>query len=828
MVNRRARSPGKLTQLNTQGQVSTKPGAAVDPNAGIWFAASRSLRQAGRTLSAMADRAMKRQQAADLKSAQQSGERAGYSADLGTGIGSGSSEIGQRLMGDLQKDFDLSPEQAAGFVGNLAHESGGFQTLQEVDPTVAGSRGGFGYAQWTGDRRKQFEDFAKKNNLDPSSYEANYGFLKFELTNTKEGQFLDQLRKAGDARSAADIVSNNFLRPGIPNMESRYKWADRFAGANGGQAGLAGTGRPSSSGPALALRRGDTPMGEAYAAAQNRAISRRLPIEVSQQLDALYEENKDDPAALTQAFDEAENTVLGKIGHLTGNDPEAILFVQQTFAKKRFGYEKSARAAEDARVRDGELSDYNQTIGDAVNGLQKQAYLAANDEEAGESLSVSINENLASVESALDAGVISPQAAKRDRAAILGAVTFGRIDGAFDALPDAESKTAFVEELKDRWANGDEFLKDLSLEKIQYLEGKYTSAISREKKATTAAVKLSRQKMRSMVNDDVASKRKTGVGLSIDGQELSFDQVKSTLGEEFATKWQHDRQIASGIYNATASLDVMSASEIVAHIQGLEPKAGASGFTDQATIHDTAQKEAQRILKQRKEDPALAVDNAFDELQPIREQAYEGDPVAMEELIKGRLDAQEAIGISDYAKAPLTNSELQIISAPVAGAVDRQTWDQLFSKVDETYGPYADEVMTQILHWKGLHKEAATVATSMLRQVKLGERPSRLVAKTSDQKMGALETETAMDGGFETIKWKASPNNSQINHLLANPDLADQFDDKFGSGASDFYFKAQERSKQQTQAYVDDLASEGISINEDGSENYDPAKDKAQ
>nr|WP_321482720.1 phage tail tip lysozyme [uncultured Cohaesibacter sp.] len=933
--------------MNTQGQVSTKPGAAVDPNAGIWFAASRSLRQAGRTLSVMADRAMKRQQATDLKSAQQSGERAGYSADLGTGVGSGNSEIGQRLMGDLQKDFDLSPEQAAGFVGNLAHESGGFQTLQEVDPTVAGSRGGFGYAQWTGDRRKQFEDFAKRNNLDPSSYEANYGFLKFELTNTKEGQFLDQLRKAGDARSATEIVSNSFLRPGIPNMESRYKWAERFAGANGGQVaqhrantkklssgGLPdstgqivgrtdegrpivrnvdgsvstertitvtdkringgkptniptmyggkivddetasdiiaknkgidpdtgrklssynsiseaeaaaaarskqlgkqidkvrpGTGRPSSSGPALALRRGDTPMGEAYAAAQNRAISRRLPIEVSQQLDALYEENKDDPAALTQAFDEAENTVLGKIGHLTGNDPEAILFVQQTFAKKRFGYEKSARAAEDARVRDGELSDYNQTIGDAVNGLQKQAYLAANDEEAGESLSVSINENLASVESALDAGVISPQAAKRDRAAILGAVTFGRIDGAFDALPDAESKTAFVEELKDRWANGDEFLKDLSLEKIQYLEGKYTSAISREKKATTAAAKLSRQKMQSMVNDDVASKRKTGVGLSIDGQELSFDQVKSTLGEEFATKWQHDRQIASGIYNATASLDVMSASEMQSHLQALQPKAGASGFTDQATIHDTAQKEAQRILKQRKEDPALAVDNAFDELQPIREQAYEGDPVAMEELIKGRLDAQEAIGISDYAKAPLTNSELASVAMPVAGEVDRQTWNEMFAQLNETYGPYADEVMAQILHWKGLHKDVAAAVTQYMEHAALGQKPSRIQGNAQVQKIDAVTSEQAMKGGFGAVQWKAIPNYEQINLLLSNPDLSGRFDDKFGAGASVFYSNAQEQSRHQTELYRQNMERQGISINEDGSENYDPTKDKAQ
>ena len=522
MMNRRARSPGKLTQLNTQGQVSTKPSAAVDPNAGIWFAASRSLRQAGRTLSAMADRAMKRQQAANLKSAQQSGEQAGYSADLGTGVGSGNSEIGQRLMGDLQKDFDLSPEQAAGFVGNLAHESGGFQTLQEVDPTVAGSRGGFGYGQWTGDRRKQFEDFAKKNNLDPSSYEANYGFLKFELTNTKEGRFLDQLRKAGDARSAAEIVSNNFLRPGIPNMESRYKWADRFAGANGGQAGLAGTGRPSSSGPALALRRGDTPMGEAYAAAQNRAISRRLPIEVSQQLDALYEENKDDPVALTQAFDEAENAVLGKIGHLTGNDPEAILFVQQTFAQKRRVYEKSVRAAEDARVRDGERSDYDDTLKASRTSLQRQAYLTGNDEEAGADLEVSINESLASISEALEAGLISPEVAKRDRKAVLDTVTLARVDGVFDSLPDVGSKEAFVEGLKDRWTKEEEPFKDLSLEQVQALERKYAGAISQEKRLTTASSKLEVQRMRSMVDDDLASIRGTGVGLSINGEGVDL------------------------------------------------------------------------------------------------------------------------------------------------------------------------------------------------------------------------------------------------------------------------------------------------------------------
>lgn len=837
MVNRRARSPGKLTQLNTQGQVSTKPGAAVDPNAGIWFAASRSLRQAGRTLSAMADRAMKRQQAADLKSAQQSGERAGYSADLGTGS---TLQISDELRTGIQATaaaLEVSPEDLATVIS--------YETKGTFDPSIKGPT-----TKWGTHRGLiQFgEPQAKKygvdwNNPIASQLGENGAIVRYlRDAGVKPGMGLLDIYSAINAGQVGRPNASDEAAGGVPGtvrdkVEQQMEAHKARAAQLFAERHVAGTGRPSSSGPALALRRGDTPMGEAYTDAQNRAISRRLPIEVTQQLDALYEDHKDDPAELAAAFDEAENAVLGRIGQLTGNDPESIAFAKQTFAKKRFGYEKSARAAEDARVRDGELSDYNQTIGDAVNSLQKQAYLAANDEEAGESLSVSINENLASIESALDAGVISPQAAKRDRVAILDAVTFGRIDGAFEALPDAESKTAFVEELKDKWANGDEFLKDLSLEKIQYLEGKYTSAISREKKATTAAAKLSRQKMRSMVNDDVASKRKTGVGLSIDGQELSFDQVKSTLGEEFATKWQHDRQIASRVYNATSGLDVMSSTEMLTHLQALEPKAGASGFTDQATIHDTAQKEAQRILKQRKEDPALAVDNAFDELQPIREQAYEGDLVAIEELIKGRLDAQEAIGISDYAKAPLTNSEALSLLAPLPDHPTKEEWLAEAAKWDRIYGPYSDEVQDQLLHSKGVPKAILEEARAYLKNQQMGNRPSRLETKAADAKASAVEPEQAMNGwAYNKVQEQAAyneevddlqsrrdqrgraipferpadtlwPNTAAITALIQNPDQTADFDKAFGDGAAAYYLEKHQEDQQQLQQYLDARAS---------------------
>lgn len=138
--------------------------------------------------------------------------------------------IAARLATDLQRDFGLTYEQALGVVGNLAHESGGFNTLQEISPLVAGSRGGYGYAQWTGPRRRNFERYARDNNLDPASYEANYGFLKHEIeTDPYERRQFMRVKQAKTAEEATRIVSENYLRPGIPHMDSRLAWAGELA-----------------------------------------------------------------------------------------------------------------------------------------------------------------------------------------------------------------------------------------------------------------------------------------------------------------------------------------------------------------------------------------------------------------------------------------------------------------------------------------------------------------------------------------------------------------------------------------------------------------------
>ncbi len=139
-------------------------------------------------------------------------------------------DAGKRLMKDLMRDFKLTKEQAAGVVGNLDYETGGFKFMQEIKPIVPGSKGGYGFAQWTGPRRVAFEAYATANKLDPSSYEANYGFLKHELANTSEGDVIGALRGAKTSDAAAILFSNEFLRPAseTANLQGRSLRAMRY------------------------------------------------------------------------------------------------------------------------------------------------------------------------------------------------------------------------------------------------------------------------------------------------------------------------------------------------------------------------------------------------------------------------------------------------------------------------------------------------------------------------------------------------------------------------------------------------------------------------
>jgi hypothetical protein len=131
-----------------------------------------------------------------------------------------------KLIDDLKSQFGMTTEQAAGFVGNLWHETGGFKFMQELKPTVEGSKGGLAFAQWTGERRDDFENLLKElGDLPAESYEGNWAMISEEF-DTTEKSALNKILNTDSVVEAAKATSNHYLRPGKPQLNKRVSAAE--------------------------------------------------------------------------------------------------------------------------------------------------------------------------------------------------------------------------------------------------------------------------------------------------------------------------------------------------------------------------------------------------------------------------------------------------------------------------------------------------------------------------------------------------------------------------------------------------------------------------
>lgn len=128
------------------------------------------------------------------------------------------------LIERLSKDLNISVEAASGIVGNLASETGDFKHLQELNPVVPGSRGGAGWAMWTGPRRKDFEAFTGGDTTNP---EANYAYLVHDLKDNYP-QVLAQLQQTNNPLAAAKIIHDKFLIPGVPHLRKSAVRSQQF------------------------------------------------------------------------------------------------------------------------------------------------------------------------------------------------------------------------------------------------------------------------------------------------------------------------------------------------------------------------------------------------------------------------------------------------------------------------------------------------------------------------------------------------------------------------------------------------------------------------
>ena len=123
----------------------------------------------------------------------------------------------------------IPPHIAQGMVANMIAESGLNPGINEINPTVEGSRGGFGLNQWTGPRRVHFEQFAASRGSSLDDPNTQLDFTLWELQNTERGA-MEALQSAQTPEEAARIYSERFLRPGTPHLDRRIAEATRLAG----------------------------------------------------------------------------------------------------------------------------------------------------------------------------------------------------------------------------------------------------------------------------------------------------------------------------------------------------------------------------------------------------------------------------------------------------------------------------------------------------------------------------------------------------------------------------------------------------------------------
>lgn len=114
------------------------------------------------------------------------------------------------VVRNLSKDIGLTLPVAAGLVGQFGFESEEFETYHEKG--VPADKGGVGWAQWTGPRRREFEAYCAGRGLDPRTAEASYGFLLAELKGSY-ASFTSKLRACVTVEDACRLAHRLYETP---------------------------------------------------------------------------------------------------------------------------------------------------------------------------------------------------------------------------------------------------------------------------------------------------------------------------------------------------------------------------------------------------------------------------------------------------------------------------------------------------------------------------------------------------------------------------------------------------------------------------------------
>lgn len=323
--------------------------------------------------------------------------------------------------------------------------------------------------------------------------------------------------------------------------------------------------------------------------------------------------------------------------------------------------------------------------------------------------------------------------------------------------------------------------------------------ISKAERASRSRFEGQRENLKQQLDDDVESIRRSG-----QGGEPDLETARRVLEPNQINRYFLNRAEAEMEHRAVSDLPTLGNGQITQRLNEIAPKPGEDFYEAKAKVYDKAKKMADDLMEWRDVDPARSVD-MIPEVRKAAEaaSANPGDPGAIQELSRARIDAQAKVGVPEGRRSPITKAEAKVMMAPIRGLEGKSLADAMqgvMASLEQQYGPYAHAAGVAAVEQVVQNRDIAESLAAQMKRTYDGLSPSAALSRRIDwmNETGAAESAFAQFGnrlGDEIPTAPAQgdpfsyyglpkPSQTAINALRGNPALAADFERKFGPGSA--------------------------------------------